>query len=147
MQMKIIIVALVLGLLVSMAVSADIVTITLTPDPRIEQRIKSIDGPERETVVVIARNGSSRTKGLRAKVHGAISDEDVQALVQSILARDDRFWNDRGSLEVLVLGDADYAAVEVSMYCGDLCGSGETYTYGRTKGRWNYLYRSNQWVS
>lgn len=80
-------------------------------------------------------------------VQGPISDEDVQALVQSALDPEQGFWRHGGSWDVSVTGDANYAAVTVSMHCGLLCGGGETYTYGRSDGRWTYLYISDQWIS
>jgi len=139
--------ALLLGLLGSRCGLADVVTIPLTPNRAIEDRIRSIDGPEREIEVVIARDRSSQTKTLRVNARGAISDKDVQALVKAILVRDASFWTDGGAWAVSVRGDTDYAGIVVSMYCGDLCGGGATYTYGRSADGWKYLYRSSEWIS
>src|SRR6187431_904706 len=122
---------LVLALLALKVGATEVVTVPLSPDPRIKEHISSIVGTARKTSVVLKRNGSSQTKRLHVDVHGPILNVDVQTLVQWVLTRGEGFWSGSGSWDVSVIGDAEYAEISVSMHCGDLCGGGETYTYGR----------------
>ena len=127
--------------------AGDVVTVPLTPDLRIEQRIAAIDGPDWKLGVVVTSGTESKSRRQQVTVRGPISAHSVEGIVRSALASEKGYWSSTGTWEVHVVGDAKYAAVTVSTHCGELCGGGATYTYAYTNGQWNYQYTSDRWVS
>ena len=101
-----------------------VVTIRLTPDPLIEAHIQGIESPERTLRVSIERSQDSRSKSQEVSVRGSISDAHVVRLLKSAMATDDAYWTGGSSWHISVVGDDRYARVNVSSYCGLLCGGG-----------------------
>lgn len=124
-----------------------VVTIRLTPGPLIEAHIRKIQGPERTLRVSIDKPDDSLSKSQNVSVRGPIADSQVSGLVRSAVAGRAGYWTHSSSWTVNIVGDGQYAVVTVSSYCGELCGSGASYTYALKNGSWAFEYTSNQWIS
>jgi hypothetical protein len=146
---KILIAAAIIASAVSALTEAEeqVVTIRLTPDPHIEAHIRNIQGPERVVRISMDRPQDSPSKSQDVSVRGPIADSHVSSLVHSAVAGRQGYWTSNNSWMVSVVGDEQYAIVEVAHFCGELCGGGAKYTYTFKDGRWNFEYTSHQWIS
>jgi hypothetical protein len=123
----------------------EVVTIRLTPDPAIATHLEGIQGPTRSTSVRV--HDSAQSPAQAVAVRGPIGESDVGFLVRSVLGADASYGKPGTGWSVRVVGDAKYAVIKVAMICGSLCGSGASYTYSFSDGRWTYEYTSEQWIS
>jgi hypothetical protein len=132
----------------TVSLADEVVSIPLTPDPRILAHMATVDPhPERDLAVPVRKSDGSRVRNQAVQAAGPIADEDVRAIVDSALSLSSAYWDERTQWRVAVVGDSRYAFVQVSMGCGLLCGFSAKYTYAFQDGRWNYLSTSDQLYS
>lgn len=138
---------LVVLLLSAFSAGASEVVMIELPDPHIQEHLASLEVDPRSVTVRVLGRDRSQSKQIQVEIQGPIADEAVQRVVQSVLALERSFWRGEGSYSASIIGDAHYASVTVSMFCGTLCASGSTDVYAYQEGRWIHLYTAAQWVS
>ncbi len=108
--------------------------------------LRNITDPKRTTTVEAVQGLHRRHITAKVVLVGKLNDEQINALIQSILAEAEITDSRPYHLTVTLSGDTHRTKVTIDVGCGRLCGNVENRMYTVDRGNWRLLYSWGQVV-